>query len=114
MFAKTHGIIVLDLSGTLYTRIIRTNTVRLERTFAEPLEDSIGLISLNEFTTYRKMRCSIRLGTMNTNQMLNVFTFDPYISKYKSYCTPSDFVNHIQRVDNTLIIVNSSPSNLKT
>ena len=36
------------------------------------------------------------------------------MSKYKSYCIPSDFLEHIQHVDNTLIIVNSSPSSVKT
>ena len=47
---------------------------------------------------------------MNTNQIINVFNLDPYISKYKSYCELSDFLEHIQSFNNTLIIVNSSPS----
>ena len=32
--------------------IVQTGTVRLEFTFAEPLEESIALISLNQFETY--------------------------------------------------------------
>ena len=39
MFAKTHGVTVLDLSGTQDMTIVRTGTVRLEYTFAEPLEE---------------------------------------------------------------------------
>jgi hypothetical protein len=52
MFAKTHGIIVLDLSGTQDMSIVRTGTVRLECTFANPLAESIALISLNQYETY--------------------------------------------------------------
>jgi len=51
---------------------------------------------------------------MNTNQIINVFSMDPYMSQYKSYCIPSDFIEKIPSVNNTLIIVNSSPSTLKT
>jgi hypothetical protein len=36
------------------------------------------------------------------------------MSKYKSYCIPSDFLDYIQSVNNTLIIVNSGPSTVKT
>ena len=39
---------------------------------------------------------------------------NPYIFKYKSYCIPSDFLEHIQSVNNTLIIVNSKLSTVKT
>ena len=46
MFSITHGIIVLDLSGTKDSSIVRTDTVRLEFTFAEPLEESKALVSL--------------------------------------------------------------------
>ena len=28
---------------------------------------------------------------MNTNQIIRVFNLDPYMSKYKSFCLPSDF-----------------------
>ena len=52
MFAKTHGIIVLDLSGIQDMSIVRTGSVRLECTFADPLAESIALISLNQFETY--------------------------------------------------------------
>ena len=36
------------------------------------------------------------------------------MSKYKPYCRPSDFLEKVQRVNNTIIIVNSGPSTLKT
>ena len=52
MFAKTPGIIVLDLSGTQDMSIVRTGSVRLECTFADPLAESIALISLNQYETY--------------------------------------------------------------
>jgi len=52
MFAKTHGIIVLDLSGTQDMSIVRTGSVRLECTFTDPLAESIALISLNQYETY--------------------------------------------------------------
>jgi hypothetical protein len=45
---------------------------------------------------------------------MSVFNMDPYMSKYKSYCIPSDFLQHIQHAYNILIIVNSSPSTVKT
>ena len=51
---------------------------------------------------------------MNTSQIINVFNMDPYMSQYKSYCLPSDFLGKIQSVNNTLIIVNSSPSTVLT
>ena len=51
---------------------------------------------------------------MNTNQIINVFNLDPYMSKYKSDCIASDFLGHIQSFNNTLIIVSSSPSTVKT
>ena len=51
---------------------------------------------------------------MNINQMINVFNLDPYMSKYKIYSIPLDFLEHIQSVNKTLIIVNSSPSTVKT
>jgi hypothetical protein len=34
--------------------------------------------------------------------------------QYRSYCIPSDFIEKMSSVNNTLIIVNSSPSTLKT
>ena len=39
---------------------------------------------------------------------------DLYIFKHKSYCIPSDFLEHIQSFNHTHIIVNSSPSTVKT
>jgi len=50
MFGKTYGIIEFDFSG-----IVQTGTVHLEFIFSEPLEDSIALISLNQFETYREI-----------------------------------------------------------
>jgi hypothetical protein len=47
MFAKTHGIIVFDLSGTQNMSIVRTGNERYECIFADPLEESIAFISLN-------------------------------------------------------------------
>ena len=52
IFAKTQGIILLDLSGTQDMSIVRTGSVRFECTFADPLPESIALISLNQFETY--------------------------------------------------------------
>ena len=49
MFAETHGIVVLDLSGTQDMTINRTSTVSLECTFAKPLEEIIVLILQNQF-----------------------------------------------------------------
>jgi hypothetical protein len=49
MFAKTHAKIVLELFGTQDMSSVRTGTVRLECTFTEPLEESIELVSLNQF-----------------------------------------------------------------
>ena len=43
MFAKTHDIIALDLSGTQDMIITRTGSALLECTFAKPLEESIAL-----------------------------------------------------------------------
>ena len=40
MFAKTHGIIVLYLSGTQDMTIVWTGRVCLEWAFAEPLENN--------------------------------------------------------------------------
>ena len=48
MFVKTHGIIDLDLAGTQDMPIFRASTVRLNCTFAEPLEESIALFLLNQ------------------------------------------------------------------
>ena len=47
MFVKTHGIHVLDLSGTQHMTIALTGTVRLECTFSEKSEETIALISIN-------------------------------------------------------------------
>ena len=55
MFAKTHSIIVLDLSGSQDMSIVRIGTVGLECTFAKPLEESVALIWLNKFETYREI-----------------------------------------------------------
>ena len=52
VFAKTFSTIVLDLSGTQYMNIVRTGSVRLECTFAEPLAESTVLFSLNQFEIY--------------------------------------------------------------
>ena len=51
MLAKTHGTIALDLSVTQDPSTFWTCTVRLECTFAEPLEESISLTLLNQFET---------------------------------------------------------------
>ena len=51
---------------------------------------------------------------MNANQTINVLNLDLYMSKYKSYCIPSDFFENIQSVDNSIMIINSSPSTIKT
>ena len=51
---------------------------------------------------------------MNTNQIIDVFNMDPFMSKYKSYCIPSDFLQYIHTVNKTIIIVNSSPSTVQT
>ena len=45
------NIIVSDLSGTQDMSIVGTATVRLEYTFANPLTESVALISLNQFET---------------------------------------------------------------
>ena len=55
MFARTHDTIVSDFSNTQDMTIFRTGTVRLECTFAEPLEEDIALITLNQFYTYRNI-----------------------------------------------------------
>ena len=55
MIAETHGIIVLNFSGTQDMNIVQTNTVRLGCTFFEPLEESITLISLNQFGTFTEI-----------------------------------------------------------
>ena len=52
MFAKTHGVFVLDLSDTQDRIIVGTGTVRLECTFAEAFEESFVLMSRNQFETY--------------------------------------------------------------
>jgi hypothetical protein len=52
IFSKTHGVIVLDLSGTQDLTVVRTGSVRLECTFADALTESITLISLCQFETY--------------------------------------------------------------
>ena len=51
---------------------------------------------------------------MSTNQIINVLNLDPYMSKYKSYCISSAFLYHFQSANNTLIVVNSGPSSVKT
>jgi hypothetical protein len=52
IFSKNHGVIILDLAGTQDMSIVRTGNVRLERTFADALTESIPLISLSQFETY--------------------------------------------------------------
>ena len=42
IFAKIHGIIILDMSGTQDMSIVRTDIIHLECTFAEPLEEIIA------------------------------------------------------------------------
>ena len=49
MFAKAHGIIVLDLSGNQDISIARTGGVRLDSIFAQELAESIALMSFNQF-----------------------------------------------------------------
>jgi hypothetical protein len=51
---------------------------------------------------------------MNANRIISVFNMGSYMSKYKSYCIPSEFPEKILSVNNTLVIVNSSPSSVKT
>ena len=65
---------------------------------------------------HSRRQCSTKPHAMNTNRIISVFNMEPYMSKYKSYCTPtpSDFLEKNQSVINTLIIVNSIPSNVKT
>ena len=55
MFAITHDTIVSDFSDTQDMTIFQTGTVHLECTFAEPLEEDIALITLNQFDTYRNI-----------------------------------------------------------
>ena len=55
MFAKTHGVIVLDLSSTQDMRIVRTGSAHLDCIFVIPLVECILLISLNKFETYREI-----------------------------------------------------------
>ena len=55
MFAKTFGIIVLDLSGTQDMNIQRTRRVHLECTFAKQLAEIIAIISLNKLEAYSKI-----------------------------------------------------------
>ena len=45
----------MDLSGTQDMTIVQTGTVRIECTLVEPSEESIALISLNLFETYREI-----------------------------------------------------------
>ena len=52
MFAKSYGIIVLDLSGTQDVTVVRMGTVHFECIIAEPLTGGVALISLNQFPTY--------------------------------------------------------------
>jgi len=49
MFAKTYDTIVLYLSAAHDLSIVQMGTVHLECTFAELLEESIALTSLNRF-----------------------------------------------------------------
>jgi len=49
--AKSHGIIVLDLSGTPDMGIVRMGSAGLECTFNKSLPESVALISLNHFET---------------------------------------------------------------
>ena len=52
MFAKTHGTIILRLPRTQDVTIVQRSTLCLDCTFAEPLEDIVALISLNQFETH--------------------------------------------------------------
>jgi hypothetical protein len=55
MFVKTHGVIVLDLSGVQAMGIVWTDNMRLEYTFDGPMEEIIALFSLNQFQNYWKI-----------------------------------------------------------
>jgi hypothetical protein len=59
-------------------------------------------------------QCSTKPCTMNTNKIISVFSIDLYMSQYKSYCIPSDLIEKIISVNNTLTIVNSSSSSVGT
>ena len=52
MFIKAHGMIALDLSDTQDVCSVQMGSVLLDCTFAEPLAESIVLISINQFSTY--------------------------------------------------------------
>ena len=60
----------------------------------------------NILGNYTWRQRSIRLGTINTSQMINVFSLDPT-------CPNLDFFDHIQCVNNALKTVNSGPKNCK-
>ena len=51
---------------------------------------------------------------MNTNKTINLFNLDLNKSEHKSYCISSVFLDRIQNVNNTFIIVNISQSTVKT
>ena len=58
--------------------IFRTGTVRLECTFAERLEESIELISLNPFEIYWKITLDGGiLLDLAPRKQINVFHLDP-------------------------------------
>ena len=50
---------------------------------------------------------------MTINQIISEFYLEPYMLKYKYYCISSDFLDHIQSVNN-IRIINSSPLTIKT
>ena len=112
MFAKTHGSIALGLSGTQEILIIRIGTVRLKCIFTKPLEGSIALISLFQFETYWRITSDgsvlLDLARWAWVEKISLFYLDHYMSKYKSFCLASGFLDNILSVNNILIIVNNS------
>ena len=71
MFSKTYDTTILYLSAANDLSIVQMDTVHLECTFAELLEESIALTSLNRFESYWEITpdgsATIRPGTMDTN-----------------------------------------------
>ena len=75
MFAITHDIILLDLSGAQDMSIVRTGTVRIVylcRTVGGEYSINLAKSIWNLLGNCPWWQCSIRLGTMNTNRNINV------------------------------------------
>jgi len=118
MFDKTKGIILLDLYGVPRFEYCTNGECmfRVDLCWTtcwdhfSNLNKSIRNLPVNHF----RRKFSSRTRTMATNQLIRVFNINAHMFKYKFYCIPSDFLEKIISINNTLTVANSSPLNVKT